>query len=114
DLRDCRGDRPRENGGAATEIQDALSSPLLFIPGLQGLYDRVVVTLERFERIVGHTLREQARRRTEEGIATHDSVLEKGERLSRLDRFHPETDLAQLNCHLIDIDTVDALPDYVP
>ena len=59
-------------------------------------------------------LAEQCGRGSQQAVATTDAVVEEGEGPSRGHGGHPEADLAQLDRHLVDVDTVEAVADDVP
>jgi hypothetical protein len=73
----------------------------------------LVVSFDRRERCVGHAFGEQARSGADESVAVDDVVVEEAEGLAWFHRFEPETDLAQLYSHRVDVDAVDAVRDDV-
>ena len=72
--------------------------------------DGLVVAGQRRVGLVGNALGHDCRvERADQAVAAADAGVEEGERLARLDRFHPQRGLAQIDGQRIAIDAVDAV-----
>ena len=75
--------------------------------------DLLVVSLESHPRGSRHLFAHERAGRADQGVAATDMAFQERERQARIDRFHPEAHLAQLDGQRIHVDAVDAPPNDV-
>ena len=96
-------------GGRLPAVEHGpLAAPLVAVLLAEVAAGGLVVPLDRLERLVGDAPRRSAGSRRAGCCRSRMWCVEERQRLARLQRLHPEADLAQLDGHRVDVDAVEA------
>ena len=98
---------------ARLEREALLACDLRLVQPLERIGEFPVVSFKDRPRGIRHLFAHQCAARADKGISAADMTLQEREGQSRIDRLHPEAQLADLDRQRIPVDAVDALPDDV-
>ena len=98
---------------ARLEREALLACDLRLVQPLERIGEFPVVSFKDRPRGIRHLFAHQCAARADKGISAADMTLQEREGQARIDRLHPEAQLADLDRQRIPVDAVDALPDDV-
>ncbi|MCB1099837.1 MAG: hypothetical protein KDN22_29995 [Verrucomicrobiae bacterium] len=102
-----------EVGGVLSDEEAADAFALALVAGLEEGAGFGVVAGESFVGAIGDAFLDEGGRGAEQGVAAADVVVEERKWLAGFERLDPEGDLAQLDGHRVDVDSIQAAANHI-